>query len=251
MSTVDLHTLTGAYALHALSGAEREEFEQHLAVCPACAQEVREFAATTAKLGLAAAVRPPDALRERVLGRIATVRQEPPRVPRQPRATGGLPRGGRLLARLALAASLAAAVAFGGVAVWQHQSAEDARQRAEQSERRSAELTRVLAAGDAEVTTAELAGGATATVVVSRERDKAAFLASDMPAPPSGRVYQLWFDEAGTMRPAGLMDPGAGDTAMLMDGPLRDATGMGITVEPPGGSPRPTSEPVAVMSFTS
>jgi anti-sigma factor RsiW len=35
--TADLHTLTGAYVLHALSESERAAFERHLADCAACA----------------------------------------------------------------------------------------------------------------------------------------------------------------------------------------------------------------------
>jgi hypothetical protein len=36
---------------------------------------------------------------------------------------------------------------------------------------------------------------------------------------------------------------------MLLDGPIDGATGMGITVEPAGGSPQPTTEPVGLMEF--
>ncbi|MBH0245536.1 anti-sigma factor, partial [Streptomyces cavourensis] len=37
--------------------------------------------------------------------------------------------------------------------------------------------------------------------------------------------------------------------AVLLDGPVDRATGMGITVEPAGGSAEPTSDPVALMDF--
>ena len=56
--SADLHTLTGAYAAHALSDGERLAFERHLAACPACAQEVRELTETAARLGTAVAARP-------------------------------------------------------------------------------------------------------------------------------------------------------------------------------------------------
>ena len=36
----DLHTLSGAYALNALSAEEAEQFQRHLEACPACTQEV-------------------------------------------------------------------------------------------------------------------------------------------------------------------------------------------------------------------
>ncbi|MFD9466730.1 zf-HC2 domain-containing protein, partial [Streptomyces sp. NPDC060027] len=83
MTTTDLHTLTGAYALHALANDERERFERHAADCEACAQEVRELTAAAARLGLAVTATPGPALKDQVMRRITTVRQEGPRaIPR-------------------------------------------------------------------------------------------------------------------------------------------------------------------------
>ena len=36
----DIHALSGAYAVDALDDAERAQFEDHLAECPACRSEV-------------------------------------------------------------------------------------------------------------------------------------------------------------------------------------------------------------------
>lgn len=248
MSTADLHTMTGAYVLHALAPDEQAEFERHLQVCPACAQEVRELSATAGRLGLAVAATPPPALKAQVMHRIAAERQEPPRVPHQGRRAGRARRG-RALSRFALAAALAAAAAFGGVAVRQHQDAQDAREEAQRAQRQAEELASVLAAPDARVSTTKLPDGARGTVVVSRDRNKAAFLTSGLPKPPQGKVYQLWFSDDGTMRSAGLMDPAATNSAVLMDGPVNAASGMGITVEPAGGSRRPTSDPLALVNL--
>ncbi|NEB82536.1 anti-sigma factor, partial [Streptomyces sp. SID14478] len=107
----------------------------------------------------------------------------------------------------------------------------------------------VLAAPDARTGSAKLAGGATGTVVVSAGQDRAVFVVSGMAHPPQGKVYQLWFDDGGTMRAAGLMDAGRSDQAVLLDGGVGAASGMGITVEPAGGSDRPTTAPVALMRF--
>ncbi|THA67209.1 anti-sigma factor [Streptomyces sp. A0642] len=257
MSDAGLHTLTGAYALHALPDSERREFERHLGHCAACSVEVLEFAETATRLGLAVSAAPPQELRERVLREIATVRQEPPSTGRRPR-TGVSGRGGagrtRRWPAFALAASLAAAAGFGGVAVWQSQEARDARQEARATQERSEQLARVLAAPDAQSRSGKLADGATGTVVVSRSQDRAVFLASGLDEAPSGKVYQLWFDDRGTMRSAGLMrasgDGGLSTTyAALLDGPVDGATGMGVTVEPAGGSAHPTSAPVALMNL--
>ncbi|MGW5037448.1 anti-sigma factor [Streptomyces parvulus] len=248
MRTEDLHSLTGAYALHALPDEERTAFERHLAQCDSCERETREFAAATARLGLAATLVPGPAMRDRVLHRVASVRQVPPGGGAAGKARRVLPRGSGM-ARWALAACLAAAAGLGGTAAWQYERAQDAGERAAQAERRAENLAGVLAAPDAESRTARLADGATGTVVVSGGQDRAVFLASGMAEPPSGKVYQLWFDDHGTMRPAGLMDPGRSSQAVLMEGAVDGAGGVGITVEPAGGSPQPTSDPVALLGM--
>ncbi|MFC8270970.1 anti-sigma factor domain-containing protein [Streptomyces sp. NPDC057271] len=247
MSATDPHTLTGAYALDALDAGDREAVERHLTGCPPCAEEVREFSETVTRLGLAVAVAPTASLRTGVMGRIATVRQERPTTPTRRSPPGR--RGPRRLSHWALAVCLAGAVGLGGAAVWQYGQAEEARQEARQARGANDAVAAVLAAADARISTTRVEGGAVGTVVVSRSLDRAVFAASGMAAPPSGRVYQLWYDDEGTMRSAGLMDPRATAEATLLDGPVSGASGMGVTVEPVGGSARPTSAPVVVLAF--
>ena len=60
---------------------------------------------------------------------------------------------------------------------------------------------------------------------------------------PSGRTYEMWVIHGGAARPAGLFTPGAGNV------PVRGAVAPGdviaVTAEPAGGSPQPTSTPIA------
>ncbi|MGW4562089.1 anti-sigma factor [Streptomyces sp. NPDC004561] len=248
MTTADLHRMTGAYALHALPDEERAVFERHLAACEPCAEETAELSATAARLGLAVSVTPPAAMRERVLHRITAVRQQSPGALAAVRPGRTGPRG-RPVHRWALAACLAAAAALGGTTLWQHQRAEDALRQAHRAQQGTEGIAAVLAAPDARTRAAALGGGATGTIVVSRSEDKAVFVVSGMARPPGGKVYQLWFDDAGTMRSAGLMDPGRTDQAVLLRGAVGGASGMGVTVEPAGGSERPTSAPLALLGF--
>ncbi|MFF0729785.1 anti-sigma factor domain-containing protein [Streptomyces sp. NPDC004134] len=253
-----MHTATGAYVLHALPPAERALFEEHMALCEPCEVEVRELTETAARLGTALAARPAPELKAEVLRRIDAVRQEPPRVDgdRAPEARGRLrvrrpPGAVRGAGRWALAACLAAAAGLGGIAVWQQQEAESARSAARRAEQSAAAVTAVLAAPDAQAASGRLSGGATGTVVVSRERDRAVFVAAGLPELPEGRVYQLWFadgDGREEMRPAGLLN-GGGSGAVLMEGRVANASGMGVTVEPAGGSERPTTKPIAAMEL--
>lgn len=74
----ELHTLAGAYALDALSGAGRARFARHLARCQACAREQRELREVTARLAAAVAADPPADLVARVIAAAARTRQLPP-----------------------------------------------------------------------------------------------------------------------------------------------------------------------------
>ncbi|WP_420037184.1 anti-sigma factor [Streptomyces sp. cg28] len=244
--TSDLHTLTGAYALDALDDDERRAFEEHLSRCAFCEQEVRELSATAGRLGLAASLTPPPHLKAQVMARITDVRQEPPATPvtGEPRQA---PRKHAL--RWALAACLAGMVALGGTTLWQHQQADEARQEARAAQDQADRIAAVLAAPDAKVTSAAVKGGAHGSVVVSRAGDKAVFIASGMAEPPEGKVYQLWFADGDHMRAAGLMNPSSADQSVLMAGAVGDASGMGVTLEPAGGSKQPTTQPVALMNL--
>ncbi|WP_371515265.1 anti-sigma factor domain-containing protein [Kitasatospora sp. NBC_01300] len=249
MSGADLHTLTGAYAAHALDADERAQFERHLAQCPACAREVAEFTATLARLGAAQAVAVPGELKSRVMGALDTVRQEAPRAAAGP---DGARRPGRLARgwpRLALAACLAAAAALGGVAVQQHREADRARALAATLQRHQDQVTGLLTAPDARRASGPAAGGTgSGAVVWSHDKGRAVLLASGLPAPADGTAYELWFDDGAAMRPAGLMP--RGDGAFLLDGPLDGARGIGVTVEPSAGSAHPTGAPVLLIPFT-
>ncbi|WP_320774988.1 anti-sigma factor [Streptomyces sp. CRN 30] len=241
----DLHTLTGAYALHALSDEERARFTRHLSACRPCAQEVAEFTATTAKLAAAVAVTPRPDMKRDVLRRAATVRQVSPHT-RAPRPAGTFR---RRMPRLVAAACLALAVGLGGVTVGEHRRAEDTATEARRARQATDELIAVLGAPDAVTRRVPLDGGADASLVLSAARDKALLVASGMSAPPRGKVYQLWYDVDGTMRPAGLMDAHRTTQAVLLTGSPNSASAVGITVEPAGGSARPTTAPLALVTL--
>ncbi|MCW5252348.1 anti-sigma factor [Streptomyces sp. SHP 1-2] len=241
----DAHTLVAAHALGALDDAEREDFDAHLRACEACPQEVAEFRATAARLAAAVAQPPPAAAKARVMTAVDGVRQLPPRVPARsaPPVLGGILR--HRAVPLALAAGVAVA-ALGGVVVWQTQNGQDLEQQAGQARRQLDAVSAVLAAPDARTVHGRAANGALTTVVSSEQRNKAVFTAANLPAPAAGKTYQLWLDHDGTMRPAGLIH---GDGTVVLTGDPADAGAVGLTLEPAGGSPRPTADPLLLMTL--
>jgi len=246
MSTVDLHTLTGAYALGALSEQESAEFTRHLAQCPACTQEVRELQETAARLALAVAEVPPAGLRTRVMAALPEVRQLPPRG--RHATVVPLRRGMRhRLPYLAAAACLVVAALAGGLAVQAQTEADEQRDRSVRAEQQAAAVSALMTAPDATFHTTALKGGGSGTVVASQRRGQTAFLYHGLPALSGQRVYELWYSRNGAMEPAGLVRTGSSSGAMLLTGGPRGADGVGVTAEPQGGSSRPTTAPLAVL----
>ncbi|MFF3214423.1 anti-sigma factor domain-containing protein [Streptomyces sp. NPDC002886] len=241
----ELHTLTGAYALNALTGEELRAFTAHLEHCESCHQEVGEFAATAARLAAAVSLPVPVAMRQAVLDRIDGVRQLPARAPlaSSVRFTTRLT---RRASAFVVAASIVAAAGFGGVALWQHEQVEQGRTEAQRAEQHVRDMTAVMAAPDARTTRGRTSTGALASVVTSARLNQAVFLASGLPPAPAGQTYQLWFDDHGTMRPAGLTP---GDGSVLMQGDPGQALAVGLTLEPAGGSTQPTTSPLVLLSL--
>lgn len=240
-----IHALSGAYALDALSEHERAQFEAHLAGCSECAEEVASLREAAADLGALTAVEPPSSLRADVLAQIRNVRPLPPDVPVSavPPSTSTVRR--QPARRRWLAAVAAAVVLIGGgavVAAWHPWD-----RSASQSQLTVAD--QVLQAPDAQHVEQTFPGGATATVVRSPSVGRAVVVTNDMPLAPDGKVYQLWLQApSGSLTPAGLMPPAA-DQTVLLEGDASQSTGVGITVEPAGGSPQPTTKPIALISL--
>lgn len=239
--TAELHTLTGAYALDAVSDVERAEFERHLGECPACRQEVEELRATGALLAVAEAVEPPVDLRSRVLAEVTRTRQLPPRV-----AAAVAPGRARTWqVRVALFGAAAAAVV--AVVFGVHTASSDRQLDAAQQEQAS--LNSVLTAPDA--STLKGSGLAGATLVVSRDQGKAVLLASGFPALDAAHAYQVWFTGADGTRSAGLMQPESPHQMRPMLAAIPPGTDhIGITVEPAGGSAAPSTALVSRISLT-
>ncbi|GAA4817805.1 anti-sigma factor domain-containing protein [Nocardioides caeni] len=247
----DAHALSGAYAVDALDAEERARFESHLENCQHCRDEVDGLRDAAAALGSSQPTEPPSSVRDAVLAGITGIRPLPPvtaepvpvpDTPPSPAADLSARRRLRQLRRVPLLVAAAVIlIATAGLAVWSPWSAPD-------DEKVHLSVTeRVLTADDAARVEAAFDDGSRATVVISRSVGRAVILTEDMAQPPDGRVYALWLQSpAGVMVPAGLM-PDDPDATVPLDGDASRATAVGITIEPDGGSPEPTSEPIAVF----
>ncbi|WP_034273192.1 anti-sigma factor [Haloechinothrix halophila] len=239
----DIHTLTGAYALHALSEAERVEFEDHLAQCPACAKEVAEMQETAARLGSAVATQPPESLKQDVMAGIRRVRQLPP-------DEGPIiPLRGRKwplrVTSMAAAAAAIAAIVLGSQVIRLDDEASRAEEQLAEVSSRYETVADMIAAQNTKIMAAK-SGDMRATVVVSRQHGKVAFLPKDVPAPGEEKTYQLWLIGPDGAHSAGLLPDQ--DTPVIAD-TIEGANVLGVTIEPEGGSEQPTTDPVMTMAL--
>jgi Anti-sigma-K factor rskA/Putative zinc-finger len=249
----DLHTLTGAYALDAVDGAERDRFEHHLRRCRPCGNEVRGLAETATTLAMAVAMPPPGRLKQRVMNAVGVTRQVPPAVDHRRRARlrfGSLPHGAARssswvprLATAVAAVSLAVAVTFGILQISTQHQLDSARAQ-------NQAIAAVIAAPDARIVTQATAAGGTGSVVVSRAEAKIVFTSAGLPALPATEVYELWLIGPPRIRPAGLLpSPSAGKTAPVLASGLAAGDKVGLTVEPAGGTRMPTTTPILLMTL--
>ena len=249
----DLHALAGAYALDAVSEADRARFERHLARCETCRQEVRGLHEATARLGASAAIRPRAELKARALRAAAGTRQLPPATrdgpgprgsSRWPATAGSwlwhrrwLPQATTALA----AAFLAAAVAMGALAI-------GAQHRIDADQARGHAIAAVLGAPDVTMLTARVRTGGTATVLESRRQHALVFTAARLRPLPAAEQYELWLMGPEGIRPAGMLPrPRAGMTGPLLVSGMAAGDRVGLTVEPASGSPQPSSRPILMI----
>lgn len=257
----DIHDLLAAYCTDALDPAERAAFEEHLASCAQCRDEAVEFREVLAALAEAHPVHPPRLLEDAVM---ASARSGRPRQPGQAVDSTGVgapdpttPEAGTDPSPAAvsppvtawrrtgpwLAAAAAGAVLFaGGMGLGRSIApAESAAPAADM-----AAVIEVASAADAHVLPVAIMG-TTSRVVMSGEMNKAVFLASELPMPAKGMVYQVWtVAQDGQMISAGSFTPGEdGHIAALLDCGAGGVDKFMITMEPPGGSEHPSGEMLA------
>lgn len=253
----DLHSLSGAYVLDALSETERHDFEMHLDRCATCREEVASLREVTPLLAETVAAEPPPALRANILMLARVTRQEPPVAddPHVPHPEAGPAEadapshdadgdaGGTVHALRPrwrsrwTAVAAAAAVLVGGGATWQV------------IDRATTSVSeQVLAAPDARTWQAGTPGGGRVLVTRSTDLGHAVLQLEGLADPGEGRAYQAWLkDEQGEMVPAGMVDPSESD--LVLTGDVDTAIGVGVTSEPAAGSSTPTTEPVALIQF--
>ena len=282
----ELHLLTGAYALNALDESERADVERYLAESEEARMEVTELSDTAVMLGLASrpvapspefkvnlmalisttpqlgSGRDPQAKTDAALSPLVAVPPIPTAIPDAVPSSAdqasiraiaaGTARSAESRARarwyrrpmtMLVAAAAAVALFAGGTVVGQQFTDANVQDAMAQA----ASLAELTAAPDVKRSESAVSGGGTATLVWSKSLQRSAMVFDSLPALTGDLVYQLWYigDEGAVG--AGIFSASSDQDWRVLEGVIGDASAVGMTVEPEGGSEQPTSNPLVVI----
>ena len=212
MERQGIHELSAAYALDALDEDDHRRFEQHLADCADCRDDVASFQEASAALAYDVDVpAPPPALRERILERArvelpSNVVSFRPRRWTVPVATG------------VAAVAACAALAFG---LWAASLNNELGDRAE-----AIELT-----------------GADGSLLIEPSGE-ALLVVDGLGRAPAGKTFEIWVIKGNGTRPAGLFPGAPGRSAVPLTGLVPDGAVVAVTLERAGGVQKPTGKPL-------
>jgi anti-sigma-K factor RskA len=208
----------GAYVLGAMPDRELTAFASHVEGCESCRAAVEDLRPAVDALPAATPhLAAPPELRERLLGIVRSeaelLRAAGPEADRPPRRRGWL-FGSRPLT----AALVAVALIVAGVAGFALRGS-------------SGPLTRTIAG--------RVVGVPRASARIEIRGRRAELRVTSLPAPPPGRVYQVWLLRSSGTRPAATMAlftvEGDGSATVRLPS-LRGASAVLVTNEPVGGS---------------
>ena len=264
----DYKEMLAAHGLGALEVEEARALELHLQGCADCSQELDEWKATAATLALEATpAAPSEQLRNRIIDAVradvanskssrkvedsATSQRAVSNVVSLPtgrKSTSGIP------SWFAIAAGLVFVVLLGSLFVlWrQNQTARRELERlaaqvqeTQEQLARQREVIELVNAPGARVL--QLAGTKEVPsahgMVAYDTNGRAILMAKNLPAPPAGKAYQLWFIAGGKPMPGKVFTTDAAGTGTLTDSMPSAAMNspiFAITLEPENGVQAPT-----------
>jgi anti-sigma-K factor RskA len=212
-------------ALYALSPEEEERVALHVAECDRCRRRLHEAEALAASLAYAVpSVDPPPDLRVRVLESVEPVVGTAPATAAAPVAAPPRPRFA-WWPRIAAVAVPALAAAVVGLVIWNLSLRDQVSSVVEPLQH--GRVTRVGGVGSALTST----GGQTTLFASIRHA-------------PAGKTYEAWVIRGTVAVPAGLFQ-GGGTLRLTLTRPAKPGDVIAITVEPAGGTAKPTTTPNA------
>lgn len=235
-----------AYALGTLDEDETRMLEEHLENCTQCQAELADY--MTVSKGLLAAL-PPQEPHPRLRKKLGA------RLPDNKKTsyTGSfwsLPRIS--FGQVAIAAVLVFLLGFNLYSVLQMSRFQ--RQQAELLQRMDAEQSAIAMLAYPGTQKISFNEGVAGSLLLNPETNTAVLLTWELPELSGDETYQIWLIDAQGNRTSGGLFTNSPDQEytsiqVIVSSPLIDFVGLGVTVEPWGGSPGPTGPNVLKVNF--
>jgi anti-sigma-K factor RskA len=234
--------LKDAYVLGALPEEERLSFEEYLVAHPERQAEIDELGAVAGLLAFSPQEQEPSPeLRRRVM-EVVEAEAEPRRI----RGRSTFARVGDYLSVRSLAGGAAALLVIGLLSwnVLLQGQVEDL-----QGQVQDARDQRQLQQSPTIKLKGSWADQGANAEVASIHENQVILVARDMPSVPEGQTCQIWVISNDVPKPSGLFQPEGNMTAAPITNSLKNADVIAVTVEPAGGSRKPTSDPVLLADL--
>jgi anti-sigma-K factor RskA len=231
-----------AYAIGALDAEDVAALEAHLKTCASCRTELAEYRAVSASLLTATPPKQPSAaLRKRLPSRLPSAQKST-----RPQWTFSF---SNLALGLAVIALLVLNI-FSFVQLRQIQS----QQASLLNQVENAQIALAMLSSPNIQTVLINGENVSGTILLDKDHNQAFLIVGDLPALANDQIYQIWLVKPdGGRDSAGLFRPATGQSyttkAISSTQMLSSYLGMGVTVEPAGGSAAPTGERVFKVDF--
>ena len=254
MNNERFEDLKDAYVLGALPEEERLSFEDYLAAHPERQAEIDELGAVAGLLAFSPQEQEPSPeLRNRIMEVV-----EAEAAPRRDTRRSVSARIGDYLSVRSLALGAAALLVIGLLSwnVMLQGQVEDLQGRVQDAQGQVQDLQAQVEQDKRQLQqsrTIALEGswadqGANAELA-SIHKNQIILVARDMPSVPEDRTCQIWVISDDVPKPSGLFRPDGNMTAAPITNSIKKGDVIAVTVEPAGGSKKPTSDPVLLAKL--
>jgi len=233
--------LLAAHALNALEPNEARKVESHLRSCDECQKLFEQYQAVGDGLAMTVSpVTPPPRVRAKLIAQLAS-RKSPKRESPQPLS----------LIRALVGAALVALLALNSFTLWQLTQVQRQQLAMQEQLKVNQQAMSLIAYPGARMVSIKN-NGTSGTLVVNQGLKSGVLIVQGLAALEPPHVYQAWLIKADGARVSGGVfqaDSQITTFVIVSPQPLSDFVGVGVTVEPAGGSPSPTGPRVLGVNF--
>jgi len=231
-----------AYAIGALDAEDITALEAHLNKCASCQNELAEYRALSSSLLTATpSKQPPAALRKRLQAQLPSAQK-----PKRPQFVFSFN-------RLALGLTVTVLLMLNISSFAQLRQIQN-QQTAMLSQLENSQAALAILSTTNVVMLPVIGETISGTLLLDQEHNRAVLVTQDLPALSESQTYQIWLVKPdGGRDSAGIFRPASGQSyttqAISTAQPFSIYLGIGITIEPSGGSEAPTGERVLKVDF--